>query len=187
MQVTGIILTGGKSTRMGTDKALIEIDRETLLSKAINLCQNFCDEILISSNSKDHDINGIKRIQDEIENCGPMGGIYSSLKHATNEWSFILSVDAINVTSDFVEFLSKHKTNFDAVVPVHSKMKEPLIAMYNKNCMDYFKKHLDTRNYKMHHLLESINANFVDAQEWVLKNPEIFHNVNLPTDLPKKK
>ncbi len=184
MQITGIILAGGKSTRMGTDKALLEINGETLLSHAVKLCRSVCTQVLISSNSIDHEIEGIKRIPDEIKECGPMGGIYSCLKHAENKWSFVISVDAAFVTPEFVSFLvSRANNKYDAVVPVHKKGKEPLIALYNKSTLPFFKKNLEAGNYKMHFLLENLKTNFVDSNQWVEQNPHLFHNINSPEDL----
>lgn len=168
---------------MGTDKALMKIEGETLLTRAIKLCQSVCDQLLISSNSDIHDFEEIVRISDEIRDCGPIGGIYSCLKQAENEWCFVISVDAVFVTSDFIEFLFKQTENFDAVVPVHKNGKEPLIAMYNKTCTDVIKAKLDSGNFKMHDLLEDLNTNFVDSDHWIEKNPKLFHNINSPEDL----
>lgn len=184
MQITGIILAGGKSTRMGTDKALLKINEETLLSRAVNLCKSVCSQVLISSNSVDHEIEEIKRIPDEIINCGPIGGIYSCLKHAENDWSFVISVDAVFVTTEFVSFLvSRANNKYDTVVPVHGKGKEPLIALYNKSALPFLKKNLKNGIYKMHHLLEIVNTNFVDSQTWIERHPKIFYNINFPGDL----
>lgn len=184
MQITGIILAGGKSTRMGADKALLEINGETLLYHAVKLCRSVCNQVLISSNSVDHEMEGIIRIPDEIKDCGPMGGIYSCLKQAENDWSFVISVDAAFVTSDFVSFLSEQtQKKYDAVVPCHKKGKEPLIAIYNKSTLPAFKENLETGNYKMHFLFESLNVNFVDSDHWMRQNPKLFHNINSPEDL----
>jgi molybdenum cofactor guanylyltransferase len=80
MQITGFILAGGQSSRMGTDKAMLQIDGKTLMERAIEICKPFCHEILISSNNPKHGNFGFAVISDEINNCGPMGGIYSCLK-----------------------------------------------------------------------------------------------------------
>ena len=183
MQITGIILAGGKSTRMGADKALLKVEGETLLEKAVKLCQSICNQIIISSNSDGHNVRGILRIPDEIRNCGPMGGIYSCLKHAENEWSFVISVDAAFVIPEFVSFLIEHTNNYDAVVPVHEKGKEPLIALYNKCTLPFLKKNLEIGIYKMHTLLEDIETNFVDSTVWKNRNQRLFRNINSQTDL----
>lgn len=183
MQVSAIILAGGKSKRMGTDKAFLEIDGTTLLKKAIDLCKNICNEIIISSNKLEHKIYGYAVIADEIENCGPLGGISSCLKQSKTDWNLVISVDAAYVDADFLKFILTEISDFDAIVPFSEKGKEPLIAIYNKSCLPVLKSHLKNSNLKMHNLLSAINTKFVDTQVWVEKYPKLFHNLNRPEDL----
>jgi len=183
MQITAIILTGGKSTRMGTDKALLQINGKTLLESAIELCRPVCDDILISSNNSGHEEFGCQIIPDEIKDCGPIGGIYSCLKKSATDWNFVISVDTPFVTSDFIQFLVGQTKNCDVVLPVHSGEKEPLIALYNKSCLPEVEKLIELRQFKMHHLIAKLNANYVVAFEWVEKTPLLFKNLNNPDDL----
>ncbi len=176
-------MAGGRSTRMGTDKALLKIGDETLLERAVNLCRPVCSQILISSDSPAHEIDGLKRVADEFAGSGPMSGIYSCLKQAENEWCFVISVDSAFVTTEFISFLFTQTENADAVVPVHENGKEPLIALYRKTTVHQFLSQLETGNYKMHLLLERFNTKFVDVSDWKSKLPRLFHNMNSPEDL----
>ncbi len=180
-------MAGGQSTRMGYDKALITFEGETLLQRAVRLCGQFCNQLIISSNSETHNTKGILRISDEIANCGPLGGIYSSLKSAENEWSFILSVDAAFVVPEFISYLISQREGYDAVVPLHNKGLEPLVAMYRKAVAPMVKKQLESREYKMELLIRNINTNFIDGQMWVKQFPKIFVNLNTPVDLDKNR
>lgn len=168
---------------MGTDKALIQIYGKTLLERAIEICKPACSEILISSNNLTHENFGYKIIPDEIENCGPLGGIYSCLKPSETDWNFVLSVDAAFVEPEFISFIVSEIADFDAVVPFHKNGKEPLVAMYHKNGLAEMRKKLDSGNFKMQNLLNSINTKYVDSQVWVERYPEIFRNLNRPDDL----
>ncbi len=183
MQITGIILSGGQSTRMGTDKALIQINGKTLLENVIQICQPVCSQIFISSNNLTHEKFGYKIIPDEIKNCGPLGGIYSCLKQSETDWNFVISVDAVFVQPEFVSFLISEIGNYDAVVPLHDSGKEPLIALYQKRGLKEMIKMLGNKNYKMQNLLNAINTNFVDSQKWIGKFPDIFRNLNQPNDI----
>jgi len=183
MQITGIILAGGQSTRMGTDKALIQINGKTLLENAIDICKPHCRTIIISSNNSGHELFGYEIIPDEIKNCGPLGGIYSCLKKSVTEWNFVLSVDAAFVPVSFVQFLISETENFDAVVPVHQNGKEPLVALYHKRCIPEIIKQIETQDFKIHRLFNSLNITFTDSQKWIQKYPEIFRNLNRPEDL----
>jgi len=183
MQITGIILSGGQSTRMGTDKALLRINGKTLLECALGICRPVCSDILISSNNPEHEKFGYKIIPDERKNCGPLGGIYSCLKKSVTDWNFIISVDSAFVTQDFVAFLISEIGDFDAIIPVHKNGKEPLIAMYHKNCISVIREKIKLRDFKMQHLLNELNSKFVDVVIWIEKYPEIFRNINRPEDL----
>jgi len=183
MQITGIILAGGKSKRMGTDKALLKLDGNTLLDKAIDLCKSVCNQVIISSNNPEHKRMGYQVIPDEIEECGPIGGIYSCLKKSETIWNFVLSVDAAFVEPEFLSYLILETGDFNAVVPVHLHGKEPLVALYHKSCLPLVEKQIESASYKMQILLESLNTNYVDAQHWVEKYPKLFYNLNRPKDL----
>jgi molybdopterin-guanine dinucleotide biosynthesis protein A len=182
MQITGIILAGGQSFRMGADKAMLQINGKALLEKAIEICRPVCDEILIGSNNSKHEDFGFPVIPDEIKNCGPMGGIFSCLKKSETNWNFVISVDSAFVTEDFVQFLISETGVFDAVVPIHEKGKEPLVALYHINCLPVIQERIELKDYKMHHLLNVLNTKFINVDSWVKKYPAIFKNLNRPED-----
>ncbi|MCK5729950.1 MAG: molybdenum cofactor guanylyltransferase [Draconibacterium sp.] len=183
MQITGIILAGGKSKRMGADKALLKTNGKTLLEQSIELIQPFCNTILISSNNSKHKIFGHKIIHDEISNCGPIGGIYSCLKKSETDWNFVLSVDSVFVESEFIKFLITEIDSISAIVPIHSEGKEPLIALYHKNSLMEFEKMLKLGDFKMYNLINSVNTKWIDSKKWIEKYPQLFHNLNRPEDL----
>ncbi len=168
---------------MGRDKALIELNGKTLLQRAVDFCSLFADEILISSNSPEHQLKGIQRVEDEIKDCGPIGGIYSCLKRSENDWNFVLSVDAPFVQPDFIHFLETNTGQNEAVVPVYDGKKEPLIAFYHKMALPKIEAKINAGNYKLHFLLEELNTNFVEVNEWLQKYPRLFTNLNFPEDI----
>ena len=170
---------------MGRDKALIELDGKTLLQKAVDFCSTFCDEVLISSDSENHRVEGVRTIPDQFKDCGPMGGIYSCLKESSNEWNFVLSVDAPFVEQEFVDFLISVTANFDAVIPFHGGKKEPLIAIYNKRALLQFEQKINAGDYKLHFLLQELNTRLVDSSGWLSRFPDLFYNINYPSDLRK--
>jgi len=183
MQITAIILAGGQSKRMGTDKALMELEGMTMLETVVKLCKNSCDKILISSNNPEHGKFGFSVVVDEIKHCGPIGGLYSALRKSETDWNFIISVDSPFVEPLFLNFLISEIKDSDAVVPIHDKGKEPLIALYHKNCTSEIEKRIQAGNFKMHDLVTSLNTKLVDSEKWLEKYPKIFQNINRPGDL----
>ncbi len=183
MQITGIILSGGQSTRMGTDKALLQINGKTLLENAIKICRPVCSEILISSNNPEHEKYGYQIIPDEIKNCGPIGGIYSCLGKSNTNWNFVISVDTPFVTGDFIEFLLLQTGNFEAVIPVHSGKTEPLIALYNKTCLTVMQSQIRLNQFKLQTALALLKTHFIEVDQWLNKTSLLFKNLNRPEDL----
>lgn len=183
MQITGIILAGGQSTRMGTDKALLQINDKTLLENAIEICRPVCSEILISSGNPEHKKFGYQIVPDEIKNCGPIGGIYSCLKKSETLWNLVLSVDALFVTSEFLQYLALQKDKFEAVIPKHPGGVEPLVSLYNKNALFAFEVQIRKHDYKMQNLLRLISTSYVDCDKWLIKNRHLFDNLNSLDDL----
>ncbi len=167
---------------MGADKAMLHIDGKSLLEKSLELCKPVCHDILISSNNLKHGKFGFTLIHDEIKYCGPIGGIYSCLKKSETDWNFVISVDAPFITGDFVEFLISEIGEFDAVVPIHKNGKEPLIAMYHKNCASFIQERIELKDYKMYNLLNVLNTKFTNVDSWAKKYPAFFKNLNRPED-----
>jgi len=168
---------------MGTDKALLQINGKTLLENTIDICKPVCKKILISSNNPVHGKFGYEIISDEFKNCGPLSGIYSCLKKSDTDWNFVISADAAFVNHEFIDYLIDEIDDFDAIVPFHLNGKEPLIALYHRNCVASIKKMIALKDYKMHNLLHMINTKFVDSESWVKKTPKVFSNLNRPNDL----
>jgi len=181
MEISAIILAGGKSRRMGKDKALLEVNGQSMLERAIALCKTITSEIIISSNHSSHNEFGYPVVPDEIKECGPMGGIAACLKISKTEWNLVLSVDSAFVESDL--YLISEAGKFDAVVPYSENGKEPLIALYNKTALPRIEENLNAGKFKMNDFLTSINTKLVDAQQWVEKYPQLFYNLNRPEDL----
>ncbi|WP_319270648.1 molybdenum cofactor guanylyltransferase [uncultured Draconibacterium sp.] len=187
MEVTTLILAGGKSKRMGTDKALLELEGTTLLERAIKLCKSFSSELLISSNSESHAVYSYPLIEDAYKNCGPMGGIYSGLKQSNTDWNLVLSVDAAFVDAPFLQFLLQNAGDFDTVVPFTEKGVEPLIALYNVSCIPAMEQLLKEGDYRMRNLLKKVNTKWVDATDFTSRNKRLFTNLNRPEDLESSK
>ena len=183
MNLTAIILAGGKSSRMGVDKALLKMNGKTLLETVIEICQPVCKSIIISSNNPAHSAYGYPVIADEQKDCGPIGGIYTCIKQSLTEWNFVISVDTPFVTPGFIQFLLQHTGDFNAVIPAYSGKTEPLIALYNKNCLTVIENQMKLQQFKMQHLVALLNIGFVECSDWMGKMPMLFNNLNSPEDL----
>jgi len=177
-KITGIVIAGGKSTRMGENKALVKYKHERLIDCAIRILDPVVDFLIISSNESLPKIPYIM-VKDEIQNIGPIGGLYSALKKSKTEKNVVIACDVPNVTSEFYEKLIKNLNDYDAVIPEHSEGKlEPLVAVYSQNILPIVEEQIKNKEYKMMNLIAKLNVNFISV-----KYGSMFKNVNAPGDL----
>ena len=134
--ITGIILAGGKSSRMGNDKGLLKINNKTFIELVIEAMKPLVNDILIVSNNPDHDKFGYERIGDIISDSGPLAGIHAALNHTSTRHNMVLSCDIPLITTEVLnKLIETDYENYD-VVQIKSKDKTMhLIAMYNKDCL----------------------------------------------------
>ncbi len=185
MEVTGIILAGGKSSRMGADKGLQELCGKPLISYAVQVLTGLCDKILISSSSKAYEIFGYEVIADEFPGIGPMGGIYSALKQSKTEKNLVLSCDLPFVSAELFSFILKSANGFEVAVPYEgNRHYEPLCAFYRLSIVEKMAEYISNGNFKLPDLFEEIKINrlIINANlEFFHKN--LFFNVNSKHDL----
>jgi len=185
--ITGIILTGGKSQRMGKEKGLCHFRGLMLVEYAIKTLLPLCDELILSANNKLDEYRqfGYPVVSDILPDSGPIGGLYSGLLASKTELNLVISCDTPFVTTALFTELIKHINNFQSVVPIHeTKFIEPLTACYKKSCLPIIKSQIETGHFKMTDLLDKLNTHYLEVNATL---PEIgvsmFHNLNTPEDL----
>jgi len=192
---TGYVLAGGKSSRMKTDKAFLQIGGETFLTRALKTLSTVCDNrVKIILNKAQ--TNFIERLPDKIphifdvyENRGPLSGIHAALSDCQNEWAIVLAVDLPHVTSEVIGNLSRiafKSKDFAAVVPIQTDgQPQPLCAAYFvKNCLPRLENLLEqTTSASVKDFLKIISTNFIGQDELTMNGSEdLFFNVNCPLD-----
>lgn len=137
--ITGIILAGGKSSRIGSDKGFLLLNEKTFIQHIIEAMQPLVKDIIIISNNPDYDILNLKRVNDLIENSGPLAGIYTGLHHSYTENNLVLSCDVPLINTETLKKLTTNIEEHIDVIQLESKGKTmPLIAMYKKHCKNKF-------------------------------------------------
>lgn len=177
-EISGFILAGGKSSRMGRDKALLEFQGQTLLAHMLELIKPFCASTFISGNNPEYQQFGFEIIPDIYADKGPISGIFSILSFSQSEWNLIVSVDVPMVNPELLLHLIENRNSYDAVVPVHSQGTEPLIALYHKHIIPVIQEMIQANDYKLMNLIRRINTNHLDCNELICRYPHLFLNVN---------
>ncbi|RKE02363.1 molybdenum cofactor guanylyltransferase [Marinifilum flexuosum] len=181
----GIVLSGGKSSRMGTEKGLVKWQSKALIEYSVKCLNSICNNIVISSNNEDYNYLNLPVIKDEIANCGPIGGIYSCMKNISADYYYVISCDVPNVPTELFKDLFKNIREADLIYAVDSKgKKQPLVAIYKRSCFLTIESELLNGNYKMMKLLEKIKAKeYLVTQDLKYYRDNILSNANSPEDL----
>lgn len=181
-KLSGYILAGGKSSRMGTDKALLSVQEEPMLKRMIRLLEPFCQSIAISGNNPGYSDFNIEMVADIYTGCGPISGIISSLKHSSTEWNLLVSVDVPFMNETFIAHLISHIGNYDCIIPRHDGGIEPLMGLYNKKIMPVVEEMINQGDYKLMRLLSKLNVQYVNCNDMIKQFPRLFVNINFPGD-----
>ncbi len=186
-EVTGIILAGGKSSRMGRDKGLCEFNGKALVEYAIETLRPLCGNLIISANyyPEKYSRYNIPVLADEIKNIGPMGGIYTCLKVSKTEHNLILSCDTPFVGTLLLKHLLKNVGKEQIITPAHHKfLVEPLSAYYATNVLNEIEKSIDDGDYKLINLFKKVKFKSVPVDGFFsFYNENSFLNINRPEDL----
>ncbi len=184
--VSAFILAGGKSSRMGRDKAFLEIDGSTLLARALKTCRSVTpNPFIVGDAAKFAGFAPV--IEDEFHDCGPLAGIHAALRHSATELNFMLAVDLPFVTPDFLRFLIAKAESSDMLVtaPVSGGRNQPLCAVYRRDFADLAESALCQGHNRIDRLFTPDVVQTIPEEAWVsLGFPtNMFHNLNTPEDL----
>ncbi|MBW8331435.1 MAG: molybdenum cofactor guanylyltransferase [Prolixibacteraceae bacterium] len=180
--ISGFILAGGKSNRMGTDKALLLVQEETLLIRIKNLIGPFCKTVEISGYKSDYSDFNIKMIPDLYPGIGPVSGLISTLKHSSTEWNLLVSVDTPFINKELIQSLITQIGEFDCIIPEHDGGMEPLIGLYNRKILPQLEEVINQGDYKLQRLVAKLNTRYLDCRPLIQKYPRLFFNINRPED-----
>lgn len=141
--ITGIILAGGKSSRMGRDKGFLKLNGKPFIQYSIDALKPLVSEIIIVSDNTEYDVFGFMRINDLIKKSGPIAGIYAGLEASTTEHNLILSCDIPLINSDILKRLIDGIDLKSEIIQIESDGKTmPLIAIYKRQVKHTFNSFL---------------------------------------------
>ena len=191
----GFVLAGGKSQRMKTDKAFLQIGGETFLTRAVKTLSSTCkNRVKIVLNKAQMSFikrfpNQIPYIFDVYENRGALGGIHAALSDCQSGWAIILAVDLQLVTDEAIENLARiafESKDFAAVVPIQMDGRpQPLCAVYRvEDCLPKLGNLLkEPTSASVRDFLKLVPTRFIGQDELTTNGREdLFFNVNRPSD-----
>ena len=187
--VTAFILAGGKSTRMGADKAFVEYQGRTLLARALDLARSVTSEVHIVG-SKEKFAPFAPVVEDVFCDCGPLGGIHAALQASHTELNLILAVDTQFVSWTFLQYLISQAASAPeaaAVVPRGAEGWQPLCAIYRREFADAAEIALGAGRNRIDPLFGHVPTQVIEQEELERAgfSPALFRNLNTPEELSK--
>jgi molybdopterin-guanine dinucleotide biosynthesis protein B/molybdopterin-guanine dinucleotide biosynthesis protein len=184
--LTGVILAGGQSRRMGQDKARMQIVGRSMFERALDVLQKFCANILIAGDRPDLARPGVPALPDLYPGSA-LGGLYTGLKAARTEWILVAPCDMPYPDPRIVKRLLGQRTGFDAVVPRTPAGYEPDFALDHKNCLPQMEAMLQQNQFRIYDFYQRITIRYLDPPELPEGWERTLINLNTPEDLARLK
>lgn len=160
---TGVLLAGGKSTRMGRDRALQKVDGKPLLLHGIEGLRPHVREVLVVGDPRKYGRIWPEVLPEEIPGMGPLGGIVTAMGAARFDRLLVVAVDVPGVGAALLERLTRElPEEADVLVPRHGELTEPLVAAFHRRCLPVLMGRLMKGLLSVHDALEGARVAYLD-------------------------
>lgn len=190
LTVSGIVLAGGQSSRLGTDKSFVSVNGQSLIEQVVAKLARLSDDVMIVANSRErYDHLEAKLVGDIYPGKGALGGIYSGLRAATNTHSLVVACDMPFLDLNLLRYMIILTPGHDVIIPRIGGLLEPLHAIYSKSCLEPIDRLLVKGELKIIDFFSEVRVRYVEEGEVDIFDPQhlSFFNVNTPSDLEEMK
>lgn len=190
--VAGIILTGGRSRRMGRDKALLPLpgdNQSTFISHQAALLSTFCDEVVLVARNEEQAANcvlpGVAVVVDQVPEVGPLMGLYSGLRSMQATHALVVAVDMPFIQPALITFLLSFPRDDALLVPVVDGAPQVLLAIYPRSLLPTIEACLQVGERAPRALLKASRVRYIEEEQLRQVDPQLrsFVNLNTPEDL----
>jgi molybdopterin-guanine dinucleotide biosynthesis protein A len=190
VRVSGVIIAGGASRRLGRNKALERIGGKALIERVIDSLVPLTTEVLVVVARPEQAAAlllspWVRVVSDRYPGRGSLGGIFSGLDASAEPWSLVVGCDMPFLKRELLRHLIEESSNVDAVVPRLGGQPEPLHALYSKACLAPMEEMLRAGQLKIAPLFEAVRVRYVDEAAIDRVDPDhlSFFNINTQADL----
>jgi molybdopterin-guanine dinucleotide biosynthesis protein A len=192
LDITFIVLAGGKGLRLGRDKVQETVGNSNLLQRVLSQLASFNNDIIVVTADKKslpHFTGGQRSrlVTDIHAGKGALGGIYTGLAVSSSRYNLVVACDMPFLNQALLRYMIQLSAGFDLVVPRLGEWVEPLHAVYAKSCLAPIEKLLNRDNLEIRALFELVKVRYVEAEEIDRFDPKhlSFFNINTEADLEK--
>jgi molybdopterin-guanine dinucleotide biosynthesis protein A len=183
--LTGLVLAGGASQRMGRDKALLELDHRPLIAIVIERMAQVCDEVLIVSGDPGPYVGlGMPVVEDRFKGVGVLGGLHSGLEAASYELTLAVGCDMPFLNADLLRTFADWAEGFDVALLRRGEYVEPLHAAYRRTCLPAIEDVIRAGKRRVVSFFSRVGVRYVTLEEVASLDPYLdsFRNVNTPAE-----
>jgi molybdopterin-guanine dinucleotide biosynthesis protein A len=186
VDLTVAILAGGRSKRMGSDKALLTIEGVPMLQRVINAAQTLADaRIIISNSPTTHSPFLWPRFPDRFPDAGPLGGLATALHHTATSHLLLLACDMPNLTPPLLQYLvDQPRASNGVIIPEDKKGLQPLCAVYSRSILPLAEDAIEQGQLSMQTFVGKIDVRVVNKEKWAPQSEvhDPFANFNTPEE-----
>lgn len=184
--ISGVILAGGKSSRMGVNKSFLKLGNQTIIERIVDLMKLTFTEVIIITNTPDeYKFLNLPLYEDIYKWKGPLAGIHSALTHSQTEKIFVLSCDVPLMSKEMIKHIIEYKTDKSIVFCEAAGYHQPLVGIYSKKILSAIEKFIsdnELSDKSFHQFLKIVDAEIIHPEKLSFYKDEIFFNVNRPDD-----
>lgn len=176
---TAVLLAGGKSSRMGSEKGLVEFRKKPMAFHILEVLKSLFSDVIVISNNDNYKYSGFQVFPDSITDKGPAGGIVSAFEHANSEWIFVIACDMPLISTEAILKLYEAKNDSEICLPLTKDGIEPLCGFYHSSIHKEFVELIHSDILKMQLIVKKFNLNTVEFDS----AEKLFLNFNTKADL----
>ncbi|MFA1820764.1 molybdenum cofactor guanylyltransferase [Virgibacillus oceani] len=190
MTVTGVILSGGKSSRMGKNKSLLSIENKKVIQHIHDELTSCTDDLVIVANEPSaYSFLTSNIVSDRFPGKGPLAGLETAFFHKKADAYVVSACDTPLIKREVYKYLLSRLHDYEAVVPVFNEQTHPLSGIYRRSVLKAVQQQLDKDELKVKSFFKNIHVNYVD--DFAMISTEVlqqhFFNMNTPSDYEQAK
>ena len=182
MDLIAVILAGGRSSRMGRDKALLELNEQKFIDHLVQELSGCCKVMISAAHQDDYAGYGVPVIADETKDIGPIEGIRQALRSSGSDYVFVCAVDTPFVRKEMIQYLAEFiSSDYDAFVFREGDRIHPHIGIYSRAALPVIEEMIGEKQYRLTKLLSRIRTKYVDIGTSCFDRKAL-RNINTPED-----
>ena len=187
-----IIMAGGKSSRMGTNKALLRLipGGPTLIERVAAAARLVGTLLVVTNTPEEYALLGLRMVPDAVKGAGPLAGLFSGLQASQHDYNLVLACDMPRLNPDLLAFMAAQPRDYDVLIPrwrdaSGAEQLETMHAIYSRACLPIIEQRIQANKLRMISFFPAVRVRYIDEAELRSIDPELasFGNLNTPDDV----